>query len=661
MVAWNETCTMNNNMGNFTFKDCDELMGSEIFFDINCDISYISWYFLSKWRSQNKASEVIFKDGSALTSVKIGGRLYPVFFKIIDDFSPMTLGREFFIVHSWVLYEKYIDTPYGKLYTNPDSFSLDTDLADKVFTVESETKSKGWTRENQIKKLHRYFGHCHADSLWRVIKHSSNKDEFTLAEITKICEECQTCQLSKRKMPRKKTSLPRSTAFNQVVTMDLKCFGDGTYVLWMVDDATRLIKGRVIQDKEPETIIDAIDKLWINGGGLGPGLPERAFFSDNGGEFVNQKLLNLCQAEGISLIKTASYSPQMNGLNERNHGVVDLMVEKIRRDEPKMSMQDAVNQAAWAQNTLINHQRGFSPFQLVYGRNPGIPGVSECSTGALEELSPNEISRGIFDRMSRIRLEFLKNERDWRIKTAMKDNLPSSTKIIHEIGDKVVFRDGKDGRRHEGKIVGFDGPVALIRWGNMDRRVHERELLPSFEIRQEEREETLEDEDESDTEIIPEIQPRRRGPKRKKKIEIIPEISEKLVVRESKRTKTDEETDEEITREVWTEDEDQDHMTQNPYLTKPTLFQHIDAWNKYGEKFSGLVVKYHRKNMTQFKLVEDGTRAEQWVDLRLLNYWDYSKPKPQPRIDDEHYGKPSGIILQASVEYEDEEYELFYY
>ncbi len=93
MVAWNETCTQGtvNNMGNFTFKECDELMGNEIFFDINSDISYISWYFLSKWRTQNKVSEVIFKDGSALTSVKIGGRLYPVFFEIIDDFSPMTL------------------------------------------------------------------------------------------------------------------------------------------------------------------------------------------------------------------------------------------------------------------------------------------------------------------------------------------------------------------------------------------------------------------------------------------------------------------------------------------------------------------------------------------------------------------------------------------
>jgi len=427
--SWNETYirrgTVHSNIGSFPFKKCDELVGNEVFIDTNSQFSYISSYFLSKWRTLNKNIEVVFNNGSALTCIKLGGRLYPTFFKITDDFSPLTLGNEFFIIHSWIVKEDSIETPYGVLSWNMETQTIDVDLADKVFTAE-EISKKGGSREDQIRKLHKYFGHCHADSLWRVIKHSSNKDEFTLAEITKICEECQTCQLSKRKMPRKKTSLPRSTAFNQVVTMDLKCFGDGTYVLWMVDDATRLIRGRVIQDKEPETIIDAIDKLWINGGGMGPGLPERAFFSDNGGEFVNQKLLNLCQAEGITLIKTASYSPQMNGLNERNHGVVDLMVEKIRRDEPRMSMQEAVNQAAWAQNTIINHQRGFSPFQLVYGRNPGIPGVSECSTGALEELSPNEISRGIFDRMNRIRLEFLKNETDWRLKTAMKDNLWNS-------------------------------------------------------------------------------------------------------------------------------------------------------------------------------------------------------------------------------------------
>ena len=73
MIAWNETYsqnTMSNNMGNFTFQKCNELVGNEISIDVNSDISYISMYFLNKWQSQNEVSEVIFKDGSVLTSIK---------------------------------------------------------------------------------------------------------------------------------------------------------------------------------------------------------------------------------------------------------------------------------------------------------------------------------------------------------------------------------------------------------------------------------------------------------------------------------------------------------------------------------------------------------------------------------------------------------------
>jgi len=125
--------------------------------------------------------------------------------------------------------------------------------------------------------------------------------------------------------------------------MDLKVFGDGNYVLWMSDDATRLIRGEVIQNKDPDTIIAAMYKIWINGYGMGPGMPENYFLSDNGGEFVNEKIMNLCQEAGIKMKNTGSYSPQQNGLNKRNHGVTDLMVTKYRREDPNLTLQEAVN------------------------------------------------------------------------------------------------------------------------------------------------------------------------------------------------------------------------------------------------------------------------------------------------------------------------------
>jgi len=229
MVNWKKTYgekgTVETNTGSL-FQQCNKLVGDEIFLDTDTDSSYISLYFLNKWHARNKDTEVIFNNnnnGSALTSVKIAGRLYPVFFKVVDDFSPMTLGQEFFSYNNWIVNIDGIDTPYGRLYLHQDTNRLDTDLADKIFTVETvfNKKQKGTSRDDQIKKLHKYFGHCHADSLWRIIRQSSNQEGFTQAEIEKICGECHNCQLSKRKAPRKKTSLPRSSSFNEVVTMDL--------------------------------------------------------------------------------------------------------------------------------------------------------------------------------------------------------------------------------------------------------------------------------------------------------------------------------------------------------------------------------------------------------------------------------------------------------
>jgi hypothetical protein len=214
------------------------------------------------------------------------------------------LGRDFFIQFKWSHSPgKNIKAPGGEIIedqTNYEGRSIDTKLAQQVFQAEEigKEKKKG-SRKQQLTKLHKYFGHASAESLWRVIKNSSNKEDFKLAEIKEVYDECGVCHHSKRKMFRKKTSLPRSSAFNQVVTMDLKCNSDGTYILWLVDDATRMIRGQVVKDKLPDTIIDALEKAWVNGRGIGPGMPEKYFFCDNGGEFVNDKMMEMAQRAGI--------------------------------------------------------------------------------------------------------------------------------------------------------------------------------------------------------------------------------------------------------------------------------------------------------------------------------------------------------------------------
>jgi len=84
----------------------------------------------------------------------------------------------------------------------------------------------------------------------------------------------------------------------------------------------------------------------------------------------------------------------MNGVNERNHATADITVRKILDDEQEKTLQKAVNEASFTKNSQIT-AKGFSPFQLEWGQNPTIPGLSEGTTGSLENVTESEVSRKI--------------------------------------------------------------------------------------------------------------------------------------------------------------------------------------------------------------------------------------------------------------------------
>ena len=73
-----------------------------------------------------------------------------------------------------------------------------------------------------------------------------------------------------------KVGLPKASSVNEVVSMDLKDFRElggkpvRGYILYFLDEFTKIIKGLHIKDKEKETIVDGIYRKWIVGDGLGP-------------------------------------------------------------------------------------------------------------------------------------------------------------------------------------------------------------------------------------------------------------------------------------------------------------------------------------------------------------------------------------------------------
>ena len=63
---------------------------------------------------------------------------------------------------------------------------------------------------------------------------------------------------------------------------------------------------------------------------------------------------------------TPSYAPWANGGNERNHYTCDRTVFKLREEDPKISLEDAVHKACFWKNAEIK-KSWFSSQQLIYG------------------------------------------------------------------------------------------------------------------------------------------------------------------------------------------------------------------------------------------------------------------------------------------------------
>ena len=150
----------------------------------------------------------------------------------------------------------------------------------------------------------------------------------------------------------------------------------------MIDTFSRFSAASIIPSKRAEVIVDSILQNWVSIFGK----PE-SLFSDNGGEFDNELLRDVAELLDIKVMTSAAYSPWSNGIVERHNAVIENMILKIV-DDSKCSVQTALVWAISAKNALSNN-KGFSPNQLVFGRNPNLPSVLTAKPPALRTTTPS--------------------------------------------------------------------------------------------------------------------------------------------------------------------------------------------------------------------------------------------------------------------------------
>lgn len=86
--------------------------------------------------------------------------------------------------------------------------------------------------------------------------------------------------------------------------------------------------------------------------------------AENGGEFANEKLADMCENVNIRNMHTAAQSPGTKGLYERKHAMIDEMVRKIVADQSKCPCM-----GCHAKNCL-QMVGGYNSYQIVFGKTP---------------------------------------------------------------------------------------------------------------------------------------------------------------------------------------------------------------------------------------------------------------------------------------------------
>ena len=327
------------------------------------------------------------------------------------------------------------------------------------------------TQTKLLEKIHKQFGHRPKRVFVNLLKDAGKWQSHFSELLDQIIGKCEGCILRKRNPDRPSVALPRAEDFNEILTMDLKIW-KGKNILYLIDMFTRYTIATIIPRKYPGEVIDAVMKHWVKHYGI-PG----KIMTDNGGEFTGEEMRAVTSYLNVHKDTTAAEAPWMNGVNERNHALADNILRQVVRDYPDMSLETAIAWACSAKNSLSNVY-GYSPFQLVFGKNPRIPNVinDPPPSWAIKPQSKALVKN--LEALHATREAFIKAEKCEKLKIALKTKI-RTVDWVYKPGDYAFYKRENDTEfKGPAKVIFQDGKIIWLRHGSYACKVSINRLQP---------------------------------------------------------------------------------------------------------------------------------------------------------------------------------------
>ena len=363
-----------------------------------------------------------------------------------------------------------------------------------------------------------------------------------------------------------------------------------------------------------------------------------------GGEFQNEKVKRMTERWNIKVLTTAAHSPWSNGSCEKTVGIIKESLRKMKEEEGVDSM-TALRWVVCARNCLVNNG-GFSPNQLVFGKNPALPnlmGEEGSSPASREKGFEEKIVRESLNAMHKAREVFIKNESCNKIRIALNKNVREHKLEDTVVGDEVFYkRESENEWRGPARVIGVSGKTVVVKHGDSLReiaRVHVTRIQgrssssgsEENNIAEERRPMQDENEDKNGTEVLKggwvmvgrERNVEKEGVEREMRGQPTAEAQEEGERMTGCRSEVEEED---------TESEDEDRFSEEeiPKLKKGNRIRAINKETRQREEWTilSLAGKKSSKLWSDSYNVQDSqTGDKEWINLR-----DYSEIE---KIEDE--------------------------
>ena len=425
-----------------------------------------------------------FGDGPVVTSVEkvllpitLGSRKFNLDTCIVESDVPLLISRpsleradatiSFGTKEIWIGFEQIpvVEFKSGHMGVPLISRNIKQTVKQVLFSCPLQ-QNDDKANEKKILKLHKQFAHPKPEKLIDLIRKSGVCDKKISDIVQSVSKNCDTCQRFQRSPLRPVVAMPLASEFNEVVAMDLK-FIDRVPILHLIDHVTRYSMSCSLKNKRAITVVESILNIWVRVFGA----PSRYFLSDNGGEFVNDELRELCSKFNIGFETTAAESCWSNGLVERHHVMIEDNVRKVRHDTD-CSLELAIPWANCAKNSLANVY-GFSANQLVFGRNLNYPSVHHDRFSAHNESSKCSVVVKHLVALHKTRQAFIAQESSEKLRRALNRQTRTFSDVVFKIGDIVYYYKNDQKEPHgPAKIIGVEKSQCLLKHGGGYTRVH---------------------------------------------------------------------------------------------------------------------------------------------------------------------------------------------